>query len=372
MEKLNAEMIKKVARGYGADAVGIGSLDRFEGAPKEMDPRYITPRAKSLICMIFRIPRGYVRGIEEGTHFYQYPSMGYGGINEVCAPSTLYNTARFIEDRGYEGIVYRNTGGRSALSDMTGKPGREESPELHKDDAGGSKSSSNRRHLMGRPAKPGLPAPDVFIHFRLGAYICGLGEIGYSKMFLTPQFGPANRQAFILTDAELEPDPIYDGPKLCNDCMACARACPGQCLDMNERVTVDVAGHQVSWGKIDEWKCFAYYIGANKASNPFMPPDGLKEVPDGDKIMSGAKETITAAEYSPINAAVNTHYSNEIGGYNPPKCGGCLRACVNSMEKRGVLTTKFNHNFRDKKPWTVRRRVRRESTHVNTFSALKK
>jgi ferredoxin len=342
---LTAEMVKSVALRYGADAVGIGSVDRFEGAPKEMDPRYISPRIKSIIGMIFRIPRGYIRGCEEGTHFFQYPSMGYGGINEVYAPMVLYNTAKFIEDHSYEGIVYRNTGGRSVISDMTGKRGREESPELYR--------GSNQRSIMARPAAEGLPAPDVFIHFRLAAYICGLGEIGYSKMFLTPQFGPMNRQAFILTDAELEPDPIYKGPPLCNRCMACVMQCPGSCLSREEQIHVNVAGHEVSWGKLNEWKCFAYYIGANKASNPFLPRDAFKDIPDGEALIKGERKTILPSEYTAINRVINSHYPNEIGGYNPPKCGGCLRACLNSMEKRGVLNRKFHHQFCDKKSWKM-------------------
>ncbi|UKI31810.1 MAG: hypothetical protein L6W00_29545 [Lentisphaeria bacterium] len=45
-----------------------------------MDPRYIFPEATRVIGLVFRIPRGVQRGIEEGTQFYQYPSMAYGGI----------------------------------------------------------------------------------------------------------------------------------------------------------------------------------------------------------------------------------------------------------------------------------------------------
>ena len=352
---LNAEPVKEAALRFGADAVGIGSLDRFDGAPKEMDPRYLAPKAKSIICMVFRIPRGYIRGCEEGTHFFQYPSMGYGGINEIYAPTVLYNTARFIEDNGYEGIVYRNTGGRSALSDMTGVAAREESPELHRrKDRGGTNSSPNVRSLITRSVAPNLPAPDVFIHFRIAAYLCGMGEIGYSKMLLTPQFGPLNRQAFILTDAELEPDPIYDGPELCNNCMACVAACPGSCISREEQIEVDLAGTKVSWGKIDEWKCFAYYIGASKATNPFMPRDAFKDIQDGDKLMRGDPEAkVTASSYTPLNDAINVHYPAEPGGYNPPKCGGCLRACLTSMEARGVLDRKFKQRFRDRRPWKL-------------------
>ena len=53
---INAEEVKKFAKAHGADLVGIGSMDRFEGAPKQMDPRYIFPEAKVIIGLAFRIP----------------------------------------------------------------------------------------------------------------------------------------------------------------------------------------------------------------------------------------------------------------------------------------------------------------------------
>ena len=82
---LTSEMIKQAAYEAGADKCGIGPMSRFEGAPPEMDPRKLFPNAKSVIGFVFRIPRGVQRGIEEGTQFYQYPSMAYGGINEISA-----------------------------------------------------------------------------------------------------------------------------------------------------------------------------------------------------------------------------------------------------------------------------------------------
>ena len=70
---LTSQMIKEAALAAGADACGIGSMDRFAEAPKDMDPRYLFPEAKSVVGFVFRIPRGVQRGIEEGTQFYQYP-----------------------------------------------------------------------------------------------------------------------------------------------------------------------------------------------------------------------------------------------------------------------------------------------------------
>ena len=76
--KLDGEIIKKAALAAGADMCGIGPMSRFDTAPDEMNPQFLFPEAKSVIGFVFRIPRGVQRGIEEGTQFFQYPSMAYG------------------------------------------------------------------------------------------------------------------------------------------------------------------------------------------------------------------------------------------------------------------------------------------------------
>ncbi len=340
---LTSQMVKEFARECGADAVGIAPMDRFDGAPSEMDPRHISPRAKSMIGMLFRIQRGCVRGIEEGTNFYQYPSLGYAAINEDFAPQTLYNTGRFIEDHGYEAAVYRNTGGRGPVSDMDGKPGDKASPEE-------TKCGRHARHTV--PVREGAPAPDIIFQFRIAAYICGLGEIGHSKMFLSPDFGPLNRQAFILTDAELEPDPLYDGPPICDKCMACVGACPGNCISAKETISVKIAGRAIEWGRLNEWDCFIYYQGARKESNPFLPSDAYEGLPGGEDLLRGKKH-ITPEEFETYQKRIQREYPGGLHGYNPPKCGGCLRACLANLERKGRLRRKFINPFRTVKPWKV-------------------
>ena len=126
---LTSKMIKEAALAAGADKCGIAPMSRFNGAPDEMNPQFLFPEAKSCIGFVFRIPRGVQRGIEEGTQFFQYPSMAYGGINEIFAPAVLYHVGKVIEDEGYEAFVYRNTGARGPVSDMDGTPGNSLSPE---------------------------------------------------------------------------------------------------------------------------------------------------------------------------------------------------------------------------------------------------
>ena len=215
---LTSKMIKQAAFEAGADLCGIGPMSRFKGAPDVMNPSFLFPQAKSCIAMAFRIPRGVQRGIEEGTQFYQYPSMAYGGINEIHAPAVLYHVGKVIEDAGYEAFVYRNTGARGAVSDMDGSPGNTLSPEeqieISKHAKG--KTAHHRSVQFTRAVEEGKQPPDLQFQFRLAAVACGLGEIGWSKMLLTPEFGPLQRVAFIFTDAELEYDEMYLGkPHLC-------------------------------------------------------------------------------------------------------------------------------------------------------------
>ena len=101
---LRSEDVKRFARQCGADLVGIASLDRFEGAPKQMDPRYIFPDAQAMIVMGFRIFRGCLRGIEEGTFYIPYAGMGYAGINFVLMPMVMWQFCKMLEDEGYEAV----------------------------------------------------------------------------------------------------------------------------------------------------------------------------------------------------------------------------------------------------------------------------
>ena len=359
---LTSQMIKEAALAAGADLCGIGTMDRFEGAPPDMDPRYLFPEAKTVIGFAFRIPRGVQRGIEEGTQFYQYPSMAYGGINEIYAPAVLYRVGKLLEDEGYEALLYRNTGARGRISDVDGTVGNTISPEeqITVNEQAKNKAAHHRTVQFTRPVREDTVAPDLQFHFRLAAVVCGMGEIGWSKMLLTPEFGPLQRVAFLFTDAELEPDPIYDGPALCRKCMACVRECPGHCIPSikdNNSCSATIEGHTYEWGNIDMWRCYAFYTHAGRYYNPFVPKEvfdknngSLDLLEDFDNKMVADEKNVTELYHE-----LEQYFPTWVG-YNMAKCGGCIRACVSMLEKKGgCMEGRFKEPLRTGKAWKMDR-----------------
>lgn len=146
------------------DKVGIASIDRFNESPEGQHPTDFLPGCKSVI--VFRT----FEDLNYNTHGI-YGAFGYVGAPNYNLLFANYKIARFVE----------KLTGCAAMPETAGP--------TH-----GAKMMS-MRHC---------------------AYAAGLGEFGWSSLMLTPEFGPRNRFGAVLTTAELEPDPMYNGPKLCD------------------------------------------------------------------------------------------------------------------------------------------------------------
>ncbi|MFB3880856.1 MAG: hypothetical protein ACE149_06310 [Armatimonadota bacterium] len=319
---LTAAQVKEYARGCGADLVGIAPVERFEGAPKQMDPRYIFPDAKAMVVLGFRILRGALRGVEEGTFFIAYSGMGYAGINHVLQPMVLWELCRWIEDQGYETVPMPNDWSWPGTDILGNDPSIVGPP----------------RPGFSIPVSPEKPAPDVFVHLRIAAFCAGLGEIGYGKLLLTPEYGPRQRLAALLTDAPLEPDPLFEG-KLCDRCLSCVSECSGQAISATDTVKVTVAGRQLEWGQIDYERCSRAFCGGSGETNPFMvtPEDS-----------AGFNQHVWTAQRYKLSPTYD--YGRAIEG-----AAGCMRACMVHLEEQGKLKNTFHEPFRRRKPWRLAR-----------------
>jgi epoxyqueuosine reductase QueG len=312
---LTARKVKEYARSVGADIVGIASMDRWEGAPKHADARYICPDARSMIVMGFRIPRGALRGIEEGTFYTAYSGMGYAGINHVLQPMVCWQVTAMLEDAGYEAMPIPNNFPWSNIHSGTGE----------------------ERANWSRPVSPDRPNPDVFVHMRLAAYMAGLGEIGWSKVFLSPEFGPRQRLAAILTDAPLEADPLVEPGTICDRCMCCVRDCTGKAISATESVKVKVAGVELEWGELNYDLCSRYFCGASEDFNPFMITPEDKE---------GFQQEVGAAQRYKVGPVYD--YGRALEGAR-----GCIRACMIHLEQQGKLKNTFDQPFRRRPEWRL-------------------
>ena len=341
---LTKEQVIALAHAYGADEVGFTSMDRFEGAPPQMDPRFAMPRAKTMIVFGFRTFRGSLRGVEEGTFFGSYSTMCYGYINQNVLPWTSRRICQVIEDEGYEAMPIGYDFAYGAINTNTGR------------------SWKNNETGYSVPVAPGLPRPDIYMSLRIAGFLAGLGEIGWSKVFLSRKFGPRVRLGCVMTDMEFEPDPIMPPGTLCNRCKACAKACPGHSISTEKSVKVHLAGYDVEWGELDEDGCNRAFVGAEQCKDG-ETGDYLAErtIMDASGNVVKKKKTYNTAfaddltQYKP--SAITPFYRKPATMYGTGQaiCGGkgCVRACMMSLEARDVLENKFKNSFRRRPAWQI-------------------
>ena len=328
---IKSKEIKEYGKKCGADLVGITSMDRFEGLPKEMDPRLIFPEAKSMIVMGFRIFRGVFRGIEEGTFFTAYSVMGYEATRWVFQPVVLWNFTKLLENEGYEAVPIPDNFPWSNIDKLDPDSIGQEFIDVNPSRIG--RIDGN----WSKPVSSEKPAPDIFFQLKVAAFCAGLGEIGYSGIFLTPEFGPRQMFSAIITDAPLEPDPLFKGG-LCDKCMDCVEECPVGAISKIEKVGVTVAGEKLEWGKLDFKKCSVGFHSGTKEYNPFM-------VSKKDEKGFTRQPYTKSMKYKlgPI-----LWYGRGIGGMR-----GCQIACMVHLEEQGKLKNRFKQPFRRRKSWKI-------------------
>jgi len=190
---LKTSELADLARSCGADLLGVAGVDRFDGLPADKHPRAILPETASVVVLGRRIPRGALRGVEEGTNFTNYATYGDDWLDNRFTSLVTYRVAEFLEDAGWESVPLPNL-----------------PPEVPP---------------MGVAVAKDRPAPNVMLDLADAAVRAGVGEIGYCGVLLTPQFGPRQRIQMILTDAPLEPTPLLEKP-ICPRSQECRGACP--------------------------------------------------------------------------------------------------------------------------------------------------
>ncbi len=221
MENKLTVSVKEFAYSLGADLVGIANIERYKDAPIRMSPQGILPGAKSVIVCAVHHPDaaieldGEVHPQVMGPYRVQY-------IMNDKLDVLSFRIARMLDDLGYKTVPI---------------------------------ASSNIWRYRGYKDMDAVFAPDIS-HIYSG--VCaGLGELGWNGLCITPEYGARNRFISIITEAELTPTPLYNGPKLCDMCGECIRKCPTNAYrkETNGKNKIVVEGKEHVFCNKNLWRC---------------------------------------------------------------------------------------------------------------------
>jgi epoxyqueuosine reductase QueG len=206
---MDAYKLKQYAIDKGADLVGIASVESFRDYSEERRPENLLADARSVIVVGLRVLADTVR-----------PNLLLSALHHITLNmyhnQVAYDIGRYLDDQGYRAVVIPHRIGNL-------------DPDLRK--------SPDYMDIY----------PKLFgISTRHAAVEAGIGIFGKSRLLITPRFGPRQRVAAVITDAELAPDikiTPEEALKLCPPgCTACIKACPGQAL----------SHHGIEWQKCNE------------------------------------------------------------------------------------------------------------------------
>ncbi len=222
--------VKELARQIEMDYAGVAPVERLRNAPDGWRPADILSGARSVVVIGIRIGQGvlYVqkRANEEPRApakygVYVYQSYGYNLLNDKLNLAA-WEVAKVLEAEGYITVPI--------------------------------------------PASPPYDVRErvgIFSH-RHAAVAAGLGEFGWNNLLLIPNNGPRVRLVSVITTAELEPDPMYEGAQLCDPATCgriCVRVCPTLVLSQNKAVKFDIGGKVFQYSEIDRQYCLSAPCG---------------------------------------------------------------------------------------------------------------
>jgi epoxyqueuosine reductase len=279
------ERVETAAMGAGADLVGFAPISRFENGPPEVHPYTILPGTQTVIAVAVRQPRGTLKAAEEGTYFQSYVCDAYWYLNEVVAPQILRAVVMELEKEGHTSVPVHNP-----FMPHVGRKLREDQPA----------------------------GPDGIVSLRVVGAAAGLGELGHSKVFLTPQFGPRQRVYAALTEAVLDPTPLFTG-EVCDGCKLCVEECEACAIGEERSVKLTMEGREFSHAPLDTEACIKVHAGLEPPYSPFY----TGEEPEGEQ-----------PQYHHWLRHRFRHMSVCVGR-------GCLRSCLDHLEKAGRIDTRF-------------------------------
>jgi epoxyqueuosine reductase QueG len=184
---VDAKRIKKIAAGLGADLCGIAAADSFREAPGGFHPKDIYEDAKSVIVFARRLPSSPLKAKTRVPYTFITEMI----LNELYR-ITYALTCR-LEDEGMTAIPIPSV--PYDYWDAENKVGK------------------------------------GILSLKHAGYLAGLGVFGKNTLLYNNRYGNMITLGAVLTDRELQSDPVANY-KVCKDkCTLCIDKCPQKALD---------------------------------------------------------------------------------------------------------------------------------------------
>ena len=245
------QKVKEVALANNLDYIGITLAESLQNEPEGEKPTDFLPGARTVVSLGIKLSLG-VQLANKLAHsdpsrrhvIYSYLWHGFGLPSLHYIDRTALLITRLLEKEGYLAV-----------------------PVM-------SASTFDIRSSLMRFSN---------IHAAVAA---GLGELGWGDLVMTPDAGPRARFGSIITTAELDPSPIYQGPRLCDPdkCKelgygmpVCAAVCPTKAIGPDE-IKMSIGDRDLKVAKIDPWRCVWGSMGLSKEAG------GLKDIPMPEKV----------------------------------------------------------------------------------------
>ena len=180
---MTSQDVKDFMLARGAALCGVASVERFSGAPKGYHPLDVMPACRSVISFAMPFPVGTLQ--------CKSPTP-YTRVRNTITPkmdTLALDLCMFLETMGFAAAPISTN--ESQWDAATGR----------------WRSIISQKHA---------------------AQAAGLGTIGRHSLLITPQFGSMLWLGSVLTEAELEPDPLLES--FCTNCNLCVDACPVNAL----------------------------------------------------------------------------------------------------------------------------------------------
>ena len=219
-----SELMKDMALGSEAVAVGIATVESLAGGPPSTDLTYVLPEARSAI--VFAVPLDQ-DAIER---FLKKEDMAAANIDNrqvnVLASGIALTLSDFLMMKGFKSVPI--TANAVYRKDTDRGPYDEKPPISH-------------RYLAVRS---------------------GLGHFGLSGNVITNEYGATVLFASVVTEAELIPtDPLPPEDSYCDQCKLCMAGCASGLMSPDEETTVTLGGEDFSYAKRRSYNRCDYVCG---------------------------------------------------------------------------------------------------------------